>query len=182
MKIVEGIVKNLSRIFERVVVISIQFSVGILILDLNIAVLFRYVFKMQMVGTSEIALYLLTCITFLGASLGIKNNSMVAITLLLDRFKKVYTGAKITIQLLILLFSLLFFYYGYNWITAPNVLTIKSSVLQIPVWIPYSLLPFSMVLTIIFCCDNIFKLSREKGSQNHSERSALDIQSKSEVL
>jgi TRAP-type C4-dicarboxylate transport system permease small subunit len=152
-------VGNVSTIFEKVVIFIVQFGVGALILDLNISVLFRYVFKVQLVGTSEIALFLMAWITFLGACLSIKQGSMVAITFVLDKFHGWFaTAIQMMIQLLILFFSVILFYYSFMWITAPNVQSTMSSALQIPMWIPYSIIPLSMFITVIFCINNMIQL------------------------
>jgi TRAP-type C4-dicarboxylate transport system permease small subunit len=140
------------------IVVILQFSVGVLILDLNLAVLFRYVLKLPIIGTQEIALFLLAWITFLGASLSIKHHSMVAVTILLEKLGKFEKGAQLFIQLFIFLFSLFFVIYGYQWVTSPNVLQIKTSALQIPAWIPYSIVPVSMIITMIFTIHNILQI------------------------
>lgn len=158
MNSIEVFISKISNFFERIIVIIIQLSVVVLIIDLNIAVLFRYVLKLPIVGSQEIALVLLAWITFLGASLSVKNHSMVAVTILLEKFGKMQTAARVGIQLLIFAFSLLFCVAGYSWVTSPNVLQIKTSALQIPAWIPYSIIPVSMLITMIFNIDNIFKL------------------------
>ncbi|WP_394233580.1 TRAP transporter small permease [Niallia oryzisoli] len=162
-------IEYISRIFEKMVIFIVQVSVGVLILDLNIAVLFR-IFKVQLVGTSEIALFLLAWITFLGASLSIKQGSMVAITVILERLKgHVSTSVQIIIQLFVLFFSCILFYYSFNWITAPNVQSTLSSALQIPMWIPYSIIPLSTLLTIIFCISNIVQLLKTESTTTVSD-------------
>ncbi|RXT07001.1 TRAP transporter small permease [Ammoniphilus sp. CFH 90114] len=158
MHFFEAAISKISHCFERVIILFIQFSVGALILDLNIAVLFRYVLKSPIVGTQEIALVLLAWITFLGASLSVKNHSMVAVTFFFDKFGKFKRYVQILIQLLIFAFSASFFFYSYLWITSPSVLQIKLPALQIQAWITYSIVPLSMLITMIFNVDNILKL------------------------
>lgn len=158
MKSVALFIHKISHSLERMIVLILQFSVGVLILDLNVAVLSRYVLKYPVVGTQEIALILLAWMTFLGASLSIKQHSMVAVTLFLEKFGRFEKTAQVFIQAFIFIFSLLFLIYGFKWVTSPNVLQIKTSALQIPAWIPYCIIPISMIITMIFNIHNIFKI------------------------
>jgi len=149
---------SVSNFLEKIVIFIIQVSVGALILDLNLAVLFR-LFKVQLVGTSEIALFLLAWITFLGASISIKQGSMVAITIILEKLKgQLSIAVQIIIQLFVLFFSCMLFYYSFIWVTAPNIQSTLSSALQIPMWVPYSIIPLSMFLTVFFSLNNIVQL------------------------
>lgn len=158
MEFIQAAIAKISHGCERVIILFIQFSVGVLILDLNISVVFRYVLEQPIVGTQEIALVLLAWITFLGACLGVKNHSMVAVTFFVDKFGKYKGYAEIATQLLMFGFSICFFVYGYQWVTSPSVVQIKMPALQIPVWISYSIIPLSMLITMIFTVDNMCKL------------------------
>ena len=165
---------HVSDYLEKLIIFIVQISVGVLILDLNLAVIFR-LFKIQLVGTSEIALFLLAWITFLGAAISIKQGSMVAITFILDKLKgNVSTAVQIIIQLFVLLFSSTLFYYGFNWVTAPNVQNTLSSALQIPMWVPYSIIPLSMFLTIIFCLNNIVQICKTEIKSVSAYESSLE--------
>lgn len=179
----EAAISKISHGFERVIILFIQFSVGVLILDLNIAVLFRYVLKSPIVGTQEIALVLLAWITFLGACLSVKNHSMVAVTFFYDKFGKYQTLAQIVIQLLILGFSLCFLVYSFQWVISPSVVQIKLPALQIPAWTTYSIIPLSMLITMIFNLDNIMKLiASSRRNANELETNRLNKTQEAEML
>lgn len=179
----EAAISKISHGFERVIILFIQFSVGVLILDLNIAVLFRYVLKSPIVGTQEIALVLLAWITFLGACLSVKNHSMVAVTFFYDKFGKYQTLAQIVIQLLILGFSLCFLVYSFQWVISPSVAQIKLPALQIPAWTTYSIIPLSMLITMIFNLDNIMKLiASSRRNANELETNRLNKTQEAEML
>ncbi|WP_126428756.1 TRAP transporter small permease [Brevibacillus marinus] len=173
MKSVAGLIENVSCLLDRLIVVILQVSVGVLILDLNLAVLFRYLLKLPIVGTQEIALFLLAWITFLGASLSIKHHSMVAVTIVLEKLGKFAKAAQVLIQIVIFLFSLLFLLYGYQWVTSPHVLQIKTSALQLPAWIPYSIVPVSMMITMIFALHNIIRIFSGNAAAGKREEEML---------
>ena len=165
---------NVSNLLEKTSIFIVQFSVGALILDLNLAVIFRLL-KIQLVGTSEIALFLLAWITFLGASISIKKGSMVAITFIVDKLTGHLSHAvQIIIQLLVLFFSAMLFYYSFIWVTAPNIQNTLSSALQIPMWIPYSIIPLTMFLTVIFCLNNIVQLLKTESKAVSDNQNGLE--------
>ncbi|WP_400163331.1 TRAP transporter small permease [Brevibacillus sp. TJ4] len=171
MGLVQTVIAKISHGCERVIRLFIQVSVGVLILDLNISVFFRYVLQEPIVGTQEIALVLLGWITFLGACLSVRNHSMVAVTFFVEKFGAYQVVARIASQLLIFGFSICFFIYGYLWVTSPSVLQITMPALQIPVWISYSIIPVSMLITMVFTIDNIVRLLAEwKGQANRPEQ------------
>src|SRR5699024_5365728 len=109
---------------------------------------------------------------FLGASLGIKNNSMAAITMLIDSLpKKILKIIQILIQLLTITFALFITNFGMKWLMSPSTMTAISPSAQLPMWIPYMVLPLVMFLIIIFSIDNIVNVIR---SFNTEKRSATN--------
>lgn len=173
MKTLEMLVDKISDYFERVVILIIQISVGALALDLILGVFFRYVLRIPIVGTHEIALFLLAWITFLGASLAIRYNSMVAITFLIEKMGRFYKPIQVIIQFLIFSFSILLLIYSSQWVLSPDVMNTKTPSLQISMWIPSSILPFSMLITSVFCINNIIKLLNSSNSNNSQETELL---------
>lgn len=178
MDLLQAAISKVSHWCERVIILLIQFSVGVLILDLNISVLFRYVLESPIVGTQEIALVLLAWITFLGACLSVKNHSMVAVTFFVEKFGKYQMPAQIATQLLMFAFSICLFVYGYLWVSSPSVMQIKMPALQVPVWISYSIVPLSMLITMVFTIDNIMKMMANQKRQ----ADGLDQKQEAEML
>ncbi|WP_100407021.1 TRAP transporter small permease [Bacillus solitudinis] len=146
---------KISCFFERIIMYLCMMTVGTLCLDLILAVFSRYLFQKPIIVADELALLLLANVTFLGASLSVKRNEMVAVTILIERLGRFYWIAQAFIQALILLFSLLLLMYAYVWITSPNVINNTTAALGLPMWIPYLVFPFSMFTTCIFCLNNI---------------------------
>ena len=157
----DRIINVLTKIIQTIVAIS----VGALALILIVNVFFRYVLRNPIIGADELALLLLVWITFLGVCLSIKERNMVAVTFLVEKFPRTISLAtQIFIQLSIFLFSVLFLFIGYNWVTSPSIINASSPALQIPIWIPYLLFPISMLIMAIFSLNNIrLVLIKNKG-------------------
>lgn len=157
----DRIINVLTKIIQTIVAIS----VGALALILIVNVFFRYVLRNPIIGADELALLLLVWITFLGVCLSIKERNMVAVTFLVEKFPRTISLAtQIFIQLSIFLFSVLFLFIGYNWVTSPSIINASSPALQIPIWIPYLLFPISMLIMAIFSLNNIrLLLIKNKG-------------------
>jgi TRAP-type C4-dicarboxylate transport system permease small subunit len=155
--------QNISNTFERITLFLIMISVSVLSIDLIIAVLSRYIFKTPIIWADELAIVLLAWITFLGASLSIKRNEMIAVTILVDRLKnRSQKILQILIQMIILTLSILFLIYGTRWVMSPDAMNTKLAAMQISVWIPYSIFPITMLMTCVFCLENIFKITKSE--------------------
>ena len=158
-----GIFGKICNILERFVEFVAMISVGAMGLILILAVLFRYVFKSPLTGAEEVAMFLLAWLTFLGASIAIRRNEMVAVTFVLDVLPNgIKKSASILIQILIIGFSVILFYYGYTWLFSSNVMNATSAALRIPMWLPNLMFPLSMLIMTIFCLDNIRNLLKNK--------------------
>ncbi|PLS18534.1 hypothetical protein CVD28_05185 [Bacillus sp. M6-12] len=154
-----GVLNKINKGLEQFVKSLIVISVGAMSLVLVIAVICRYILKSPLVGADELAILLLSWITFLGASLAIRRNEMVSVTILTDIFpKEIRKAVVIIVQILIITFSIIMLFYGYIWINSTNVLAATSSALHIPMWVPYSIFPFSMLVITIFSLENIKNL------------------------
>src|SRR5690606_38783029 len=121
-----------------------------------LAVICRYIFKYPLPWADELALFMLLWSTFLGASLSIKKSEMIAATFLLDRLQgKGRLLADITIQILVLVLTIILLVYGFKWIMAPNTVSATSSALRIPMWIPYLIFPITMAFITVFSFEKI---------------------------
>lgn len=153
---------KLSDGLEYLLKILMILSVALMAIVLLIGVLSRYVLPSPIVGTDELAMFLLVWVTFIGASIGIKNNDMVAVTIIVDRLARFKKVILILVQILVLAFSITFLIYGYNWVFSDSMLNKSSPALQIPLWIVYTIFPFTMLTTIIFSIRNIVQLLLER--------------------
>lgn len=153
---------KISNGLEWVLKYLLMAIVAIMALVLLLGVASRYVLPNPIVGTDEIALFAFLWVTVLGASLGIKSNDMVAVTLFIERFEKVQKPLQFIVQLLVLFFNVMFLVYGYKWVFSPSLLAASSPALQIPLWIIYIIFPISMLATTIFSIRNIVIIFKQK--------------------
>jgi TRAP-type C4-dicarboxylate transport system permease small subunit len=144
-------VQKIETVVKWVTIISVAVTAIVLI----IAVIMRFM-KLTFVGADEIALFLLIWITFLGTALSLRNNQLVAVTFVLEKMNIPTTKVlNIIIQVIVLVFSILFLYYSYLWLLSPSVMNTTSAALRISYWIPYSIIPLTSAIFVIFCIDNI---------------------------
>lgn len=161
---------RISDVIER---LSIWFSVlimSVLAINLVVAVIFRYFFNNPIYWADELSLVLFGWITFLGAAIGVKKSELASVTIIVDRVKgRPLFFLKLFIQISIASFAILLGFYGFTWITSESVLNQMATTLPIPIWVTFAVLPISMLLMILFCIDNIYRLIRYKGERPDKE-------------
>lgn len=155
-----NVVSNgLARI-EKYLAMVLMFS---MMTVMALAVFFRYFLNSPLSWAGEVAIFLLTWISFIGGSLGLKYKTQASVTILLDiiprRMKKYM---EITGYLLILVFLAILLYYSYLWVFSSTVFSQKSNSLQIPMWIPYSAVPLGLSFATIHILSNLINVSREE--------------------
>ncbi|MDT8861367.1 TRAP transporter small permease [Alkalihalobacillus sp. MEB130] len=160
---------RVMMLIEKLLKGIIVFSVAALVIVMSLNIIFRYVLSAPIFWADEFALYMLVWITFLGASICIKHDRLPAITILKDKLNttlRLYLY--IIIQIAILLFSFIILYYTFDWITSNNVANRVSAAMRVPMWIPYSILPLTMFINVLFVLHNILhskqSLKLEMGS------------------
>ncbi|GIN89383.1 hypothetical protein J22TS1_04340 [Siminovitchia terrae] len=152
--------KTLSNWVER-----IEKNVSILLmaaitLVLFIAVVYRYFLSAPLFWANEATIFMMTWLTFLGGSLGLKYKSQASITFLVDRFPVKGKRILLIITHIIILAALaLLLYLSYEW-----VLTLspqKSSSMRIPMWIPYLSVPVGLTFAFIHLLDYMVDLIKK---------------------
>jgi TRAP-type C4-dicarboxylate transport system permease small subunit len=94
-------------------------------------VIFRYFLRMPFSWPEELAVFLLTWITFIGASILLKRNEHIRVSLLLDKFPyPTRTLISIFLDLLMMLALLLIFYHGSSLFPIHNIT--RTVALHIP--------------------------------------------------
>lgn len=135
---------------------------GILLtINMVVAVLFRYALNKPIFWADELSLYLFCWMTFIGTSLAVKRSEMAAVTLLYDRLSpkgKQIVG--IFIQLSMLIFAAIVFYYSLKWVTSPSVVNQLSPTIPVKLWVLYSIVPFSMLSITLFNIDHVIRMMR----------------------
>nr|WP_275899689.1 TRAP transporter small permease [Bacillus piscicola] len=128
-----------------------------------LAVLFRYFLNSPLSWAGEVAVFLLTWISFIGGSLGLKYKAQASVTFFLDVIPVKLRKALLIIgYVLMLLFMAIVLYYSYSWVFSSSVLLQKSNNLQIPMWIPYSAVPFGLSFATVHLLANLLGIMREE--------------------
>jgi len=137
-----------------------------LTINMIVAVLFRYALGRPIFWADDVSLYLFCWLTFIGSALAVRRKEMAAVTILLEKLPPLLRKiADILIELCVLFFVVIMFYYSYKWIASPSVLQQISPTLSVKLWIIYLALPISMVCMAIFTIESIVNKLRPSGSK-----------------
>ena len=128
--------------------------VGAILLD----VITMNVFDFSFIWAGELSQFCFIWITFIGASAVYKQKEMIALELLLvqlpPRFQKLVT---FLIQIVIIIFSIVFMYYGFKKAFSPAMMLQTSIGLRIPMLIPYISIPLGMLMLLIHAITSILQ-------------------------
>ena len=152
--------KTLSNWIEKIEKIVSIILMAAITLVLFVAVVYRYFLNAPLFWANEASIFMITWLTFLGGSLGLKYKSQASITFLVDRFSE--TGKRILMivtHVIILAALAVLMYLSYEW-----VLTLspqKSSSMRIPMWIPYLSVPVGLTFAFIHLLDYMVELIKK---------------------
>lgn len=156
-----GLLKIVYRLSDWVYkiekVLAVIFGAAILI-SLSAGVIYRYFLKVPLLWSDEIAIFSLAWITFIGGSMGIKQNASPSITMLTDFLK-----GKVKKIVLIMGFLVMVAFIGYvlylsvNWLNSPNILVQKSNTMQMPKIWSYLCIPISFVFMLVHSLELLVK-------------------------
>lgn len=152
--------KTLSNWVEKFEKIASIILMAALTIVLFIGVVYRYFLNAPLFWANEASIFMMTWLTFLGGSLGLKYKSQASITFLVDRFSNSGKRVLLIITHLFILLTLGFLLYlSYEW-----VLTLspqKSSSMRIPMWIPYLSVPVGLTFAFIHMLDYMVDLLKK---------------------
>ena len=113
-------------------------------------VVLRYGFNFSFPWTEEVARYMIVWFVFLGASIGVRENSHPAMdTLLCTLPPLVKSIAQIAITLTCITFAAIIIWSGTNVVISAYNLGSTSTALQVPLFIPYIAVPLGLGLMLI---------------------------------
>ncbi|MBM7095334.1 TRAP transporter small permease [Bacillus sp. H-16] len=145
--------------FEKGLAIVLIFFMAVF---MTTSVLFRYFLNAPLSWVGEISIFLLIWITFIGGSLGLKYKSQASVTILLDNVpflvKKVL---HIIGHLIMISFLLLMLYYSMKWITSSGVSYQRANSVNIPMWIPYTVVPLGFACAFVHITANLTTIVKE---------------------
>jgi len=139
------VTKALTKCVETFMVISFIFLIGITFMQ----VLSRYIFSFSFAWSEELTRYIFVWMIFVGASLGFRYKSHIALDLVLSLMPPL--GRRImefinAVAILVLLGVLI--YYGWN--TTLVAMKQNSPALYLPMGYVYASIPIGSVVTAIF--------------------------------
>jgi len=119
----------------------------------------RYVFESSLTWASELTIYLFLWSTFFGAVYCFKKDAHINIDLLLLKVSSKSAKILTLFSLLVtLVYLLAISYYGYEYVLLYIDLEEMSIDLDIPLWIPYSVVPISFAFSAIVIIQKIITL------------------------
>jgi TRAP-type C4-dicarboxylate transport system permease small subunit len=154
-----NILKKLDDHFEESISV-VFFSLMIILIFSQI--IMRYIFNYSIVWSEELARYLFVWLIYLGASLGIKNDSHLKVDVVYMIVpKKLHKYIQLFSNIIFLGFTLVIFRQGiplvYDMLFVRNQLT---PALQIPMGAIYTIIPFAALLMSLRLLQRIVKISR----------------------
>lgn len=115
--------KKLNDWIYRIIGVIAALCLFGIIAVVSAQVLSRYIFKYSIKWTSELTVYLLTWMVFLGCSMGYRSNNIVGLTMVTDRMpKKAQRVCEILTTLILMIFFAITFY--------TNIPTIQSAAMR----------------------------------------------------
>jgi TRAP-type C4-dicarboxylate transport system permease small subunit len=139
--------EDLSRAIVALLVMALGLVMGLQILN-------RYLLKLGLPWTQEVALLCLTWITFLGASVAVRRHAHFAVTMLLDVLgERARRALRLAIYLLMSVLAGVFLIYGIQF--AEMGLGRLSSAMEIRMIWFYTAIPISAALMILYLVERV---------------------------
>jgi C4-dicarboxylate transporter, DctQ subunit len=159
---IQSISNGITRI-EKFLAAILMFALAIIV---ALSVAFRYFLNAPLSWSGEVAVFLLIWISFIGGSLGLKNKSQAAVTLLLDYCpQRVKMWIAVFSHVFIIVFLVLILSYTYTWILSDGVAFQKSTAMLLPMWIPYSAVPIGLTFACIHVFAQLVQVIKTKGAE-----------------
>jgi TRAP-type C4-dicarboxylate transport system permease small subunit len=112
-------------------------------------VVLRYGFNYTLAWSEEFVRIVIIYSTFIGASIAIKQRSMIRIDAIVQIFPKLKPGLTYYTNVLMLIFASMMIYYGYKMAELQYVTHQKTIIMQIPLSIIYAIMPVMGFLIFI---------------------------------
>lgn len=115
------------------------------------SVITRYVFKQPTVWQTEVSIYLLIFVTFVGASFGLKHHAHVGVDLLVERLapRSQLIVRTVTALLSLLVVLAVLYTATHTWYEAYEGGFRTPTALRAPLWAVYAILPIGMLLVAL---------------------------------
>jgi C4-dicarboxylate transporter, DctQ subunit len=164
--------KIVGFINQSIAVIGI--SGGVAIAFVNVVA--RYVFDASLTWATELTVFLFLWSAFFGAAYCFKKDAHIAIDIVLaavpSRLAKVMLLISHTVTLV---FLLAISFFGYQYLELVIELEERSIDLDIPMWIPYLVIPISFLLAAYRVSEKIYEIAK-------THHSKVLVQSEAEMI
>jgi C4-dicarboxylate transporter DctQ subunit len=140
-------------------VAALGIAAGVALAFVNVVA--RYLFNSSLTWASELTIYLFIWSAFFGAAYCFKKDAHISVDVLLE---KVPPGLAKVLMLFSHLVTLLFLvavaWYGYQYLLLEIDLDERSVDLEIPMWIPYSVIPIAFASAAVRVVEKIVDIVR----------------------
>jgi C4-dicarboxylate transporter DctQ subunit len=111
------------------------------LLSLFANVVMRYGFNYTLAWSEELVRIVIIYSTFVGASVAVKQRSMIRIDAVVQLFPRLKSGLTFYTSILMLIFAWMMLYYGFQMTHLQYVTNQKTIIMQIPLVIIYAIMP-----------------------------------------
>jgi TRAP-type C4-dicarboxylate transport system permease small subunit len=119
------------------------------LLSLFANVILRYGFNYTLAWSEELVRIVIIYSTFVGASVAVKQRSMIKIDAVVQIFPRLKSGLTFYSNILMLIFSVMMVYYGYQMTHLQFITSQKTIIMQIPLVIIYCIMPLMGVMVFL---------------------------------
>lgn len=165
VKIIDNIYKFMTWICLLILIL--------LIMTVSTNVIGRYFFNHTFSWADEVGLVLLSWVSIIAISLGVRMNLHISITFIVDRFPKVLqTIIEKISYVLTIIFGAAFAVYGYKIFISGLDATLPAT--KLPSSTSYIFVPISGILIIITCLEELFNKKKECDFESYFMEGKID--------
>ncbi|MCM3760943.1 TRAP transporter small permease [Alkalihalobacillus oceani] len=151
----------LNRLLNRLEEVVIGSAILIVSLLILVNVVLRYLFGTGINWTEEMVRFLMILVTFVGASICVRQGSHISVDFLFNLLKgKAKKWLTLCIYLICVIFTASMAWYSLEIIQQNMRFIQKAPALQIPMYIPYLILPLGLSLCTIRYIQEIYYIFR----------------------
>lgn len=138
------VINAIDAVFDKILYYIIAFFTIALMVIVNVQVFARYIFTFSLGGVSDLPVYLMIFIIWLGAILGAKKDDHIRVELLCFMTKNERLLKAVHMVMLILTSIAMFYFakYALDWVLSTYQYATRDPATKIPYWILYAITPF----------------------------------------
>ncbi|MBU1193411.1 MAG: TRAP transporter small permease [Proteobacteria bacterium] len=144
---------KISHKFDRLLTRIEEWTLFVIVMAALVSlfanVVLRYGFNYTLAWSEELVRIVIIYSTFLGASVAIRQRSMIRIDAVVQIFPGLKKGLTLYTNILMIGFSCMLVYYGFQMCRMQMVTDQKTIIMQIPLFIVFTIIPISGVMIFI---------------------------------